>query len=489
MNYDKSIKAFSQVTLFFLISLAWLSGCKSTKIVEENPKLGLPTVYKIAIVDSSESLANTNWELFFEDERLKKLINTALQNNQEVLRTLERIKIVNANLRSAKVGILPELNGVAGMSRKKFGEYTMDGVGNADTNRSETVPDDKKLPDPYSDFIIGAEFNWELDVWGKYANKKRAAEARWLASQETVNSVKTWLISEVANLYYELIGLDEEIKVLEKNIENQQLAFELTKDLKISGKENQLAVDQFEAQLLNTQSILIEKEREIFAVEMAMSKLLGKYPDEPIGRGDLDQVNLEPEIMKIGVPADLLKLRPDVRMAENDLVASKADIKVARAAFFPSISLYGLLGFNAFELSKLFLNPASTIYQAGAGLTAPIFNRRRLKSAMETAKAKQKIAYLNYQEIVLNGYLEVLNTLNIYKALEEQLTLKEKEVSVQKRSIDNSNTMFSVGYATYLEVINSQGRALSAELDYITLKKEQLQSVVKLYKSLGGGWM
>ncbi|UZR97411.1 TolC family protein [Chondrinema litorale] len=489
MKFDKNKLHNSILKYTFLIAIVWLSGCKSTLMVEDTPEISIPSSYKNAVTDSSESFAKKHWELFFEDEQLKTLINQALQNNQEVLRTLERIKIANASFLSAKLGKLPEINAFAETSVEKYGDYTMNDVGNNDTNLSESVPADKKMPDPYTDFIIGAKFNWELDVWGKFANKKKAAQAKWLASQEMANSVKTWLISEVANLYYEIISLDEEIKVLEQNIENQQLAFELTKDLKGAGKENQLAVDQFEALLLNTQSLLIEKKREIYLAEMSMSKLLGVFPENSIQRVTLEEVSLEPEVLKIGVPADLLQLRPDVRMAESNLIASKANVKVARSAFFPSITLFGMAGFNAFELSKLFLNPESTAYRLGAGLTAPIFNRRQLKSAMETARSSQRIAYLDYQETVLKSYLEVISTLNSYKTLNEQIALKEKEVSVQRRSIDNSNTMFSVGYATYLEVINSQGRVLNAELDYITLKREQLQSIVDLYKSLGGGWM
>lgn len=462
-------------------------GCRSSKEMTDHHSLNIPNDY-IDAKDSLHNMAGKDWKMFFDDPYLQKLIDTALVHNQDLLRTLETIKISRARLNMARMGQLPEINGIAGASVRRFGDYTMDGIGNSDTNLSENLPVEKRIPSPYTDFIIGADFNWELDIWGKYANQKRAAAARFLASQEMANNIKSWLLAEVANQYYEMIGFDKKIEVLNANIKYQELAFELSKDLKESGKENQLAVDQFEAQLLNSKALLILQKRQLRTVELNLSELLGMYPHE-VERNNLEQVNLFPEILEIGVPADLLRFRPDVRNAEQELIANKADVLSARAAFFPTLSLYGMAGFNAFNLSRVFLNPASSVYQLGAGLVAPVFNRRQIRASFETANASQRIAYLDYEQIVLKSYLEVIDMVNIYTTLQEQIELKEMEVAVQKRSVDNSNTMFSVGYANYLEVINSQSRALSAELEYIELKREQLQSIVYLYRSLGGGWL
>lgn len=475
-------------TLSILMASMMAWGCKSSQLaIDDHKHQALPDTYTKA-GDSTINVAETNWRIFFEDEKLRHLIEVALENNQEVQKTLENIRIASAYLRLSKVGVLPEVNVTAGSSMRRFGDYTMDGVGNADTNLSETVPADKKLPDPYKDFILGAEFNWELDIWGRYGNLKRSAASRWMASQEMANSAKTWLIAEVANLYYEMLGLDEEVLILEKNIAYQQTAFELSKDLKQTGKENQLAVDQFEAQLLNSQALLVQKKRELRSLELALKGLLGVYT-EKINRGSLSASDFAPHIINTGVPADLLQYRPDIRRAERELAATKADVAVAKAAFFPSLRLFGMAGFNAFDFSKLFLNPGSSVYQLGAGLVAPIFNRSQIRTSFETAKSQQRIAFLEYEQTILTGYLEVLDRINAYSSLEEQLMLKNDEVQVQRRSVDNANTMFSVGYANYLEVINSQRRALEAELEYVELRKEQLQNIVMLYKSLGGGWM
>jgi outer membrane protein, multidrug efflux system len=465
-----------------------LPGCKTSDVSKSPENLQIPSYFESAQVDGGNSVALLHWEEFFEDETLKNLIKIALENNQDNLKTLERIRIAKANYRIAKAGWLPEINGVAGASKRKFGEYTMDGVGNADSNLSPTVPEDKKIPDPYQDFLIGAGFNWELDVWGKYKNLRKAASARYLASEEMDNHVKTWLISEIAVGYYRLIGLDEEIRILEEYIGLQESAFDLSKDLKISGKENQLAVDQFEALLLNSKSLFVEKQMELRSTELYLTSLLGIYQLDH-ERTSLENALEIPELIRVGLPSELLVYRPDIRIAERELLASHADVKAARAAFFPSFNLFGMAGFNAFDFGKLFFNPASTVYQFGAGLAAPVFNRNQIKMGFETANAAQQIAWYDYEQTVLKSYLEVLDLVNQFEAYQLQVQLKTNEVAVQKRSVDNSNTMFLVGYANYLEVINAQSRALLAEIELVDLKTQKLQTNVKLYKALGGGWI
>lgn len=476
-----------KISLLVLV-LGLLQGCKVSQLTPGEANLELPGTFDSNNTDTISSVAVIHWEEFFEDEILKNLIKIALENNQDNLKTIEKIRVAKANYRIAKVGWLPEINGLGGASKRRFGEFTMDGVGNADSNVSPSVPEDKKIPDPYRDFIIGAGFNWEIDVWGKYKNMKKAASARYMASEEMANHVKTWLIAEVAIGYYNLIGLDEEIRILEENIKLQESAFLLSKDLKISGKENQLAVDQFEALLLNSRSLFVEKQRNLRSAELFLSSLLGVYQLEH-QRVSLENALNTPEIVKIGLPAELLVYRPDIRIAERELIASNADVNSARASFFPSINLFGMSGFNAFDFGKLFFSPASTVYQLGAGLSAPIFNRNQIKMAFESSSAFQQVAWLEYEQTVFKSYLEVLDLVNQFEAYQMQVQLKSYEVEVQKRSVDNSNIMFTVGYANYLEVLNAQSRALFAEIELVELKIQKLQTNVKLYKALGGGWI
>ncbi|WP_439481559.1 TolC family protein [Cyclobacterium plantarum] len=478
----------SRYLLFFILFGMGLYSCKvPQRLTDEN--ISPPESYPESLVSSVDStkLALTHWEAFFGDPQLQRLIKKGLENNQDLAKTLMQIRIAKAAMSRAKMGQLPEINLEAGAGIRKFGDYTMDGVGNDDTNRSPTVPEDKRIPVPYKDFILGAAFNWELDIWGKLNMKKKQALSRYLATEEMRNGTKTWLIAEIANTYYTVVGLDEEIETLLSNIAFQEQAFELGKSLKNAGQESQLSIDQFEALMLNSKGLLVRKRRELRQAELNLAYLTGGYP-EAISRQSLSEVDIFPDALQLGLPSDLLRMRPDIRAAEQTLKANNLEVGIARTAFFPTFNLYGMAGFNAFEFSKLFLNPASTVHQLGGGLVAPVFNRNRIKAAYESARARQKIALYDYEQTVLNGYLEVLGLVNNYTTYQEELELKTNEVLVQRRSVDNANTMFKVGYADYLDVINSQSNALSSELDYINLKVQQLQNITSLYRALGGGW-
>lgn len=463
------------------------SGCKVSDIASPESKVKLPEQYRGVENDTTLSIAQLNWKNYFSDPKLKSLISSALSNNQDNQMALERIKANRAAMQSAKAGLLPAISGVAGTSQRKFGDYTMDGIGNFDTNFSENLPEDKKIPDPYTDFIVGANFEWELDVWGKLRNKKRAAMARYLASEEMSKAVQTWLISEVASNYYQLLAIDTEIQTLHKNIELQELALNLIAELKEGGKANQLAVDQFEALVLNTKAKLQAKVREQKTTEYSLTRLVGTL-EIPAERSDLDSAVERPRVREIGLPAQMIQFRPDIQEAELLLQASKFDVKAAKAAFYPSLNLFGMAGLNAFDFGKLFFYPASSVYQMGAGLTAPIFNRREIQAAYQIANADQQVALLEYEKRTLNAYLEVLDLINQINTLENQLKLKQYEVAVQQRSIETSNTLFSVGFANYLEVINAQSRALESAMELADLKASRLKANVQLFRALGGGW-
>ncbi len=471
----------------YSLLLVAISACKTSDFLVDDFDLALPEQYDNAIKDTIASVAMLRYDTYFDDENLNYLIEKALIQNQDNQIAIQRIRMANANLRMARGNLLPEINGIAGASQRRFGDFTMDGVGNADSNLSPTVPENKMIPDPYLDFYVGANFNWELDIWGKYRNQKKAAAARYLASEEMSRLVGTSLIANIAETYYQIVGLDEELRILEENIEIQQLAFNLSKDLKESGKENQLAVDQFEALTLRSQALSVEKEQQLQSANYRLAVLIGDYEFD-FDRIDLDQAVVSPRILQLGLPADLLQYRPDIRQAERELFASKVDVLSARAAFFPSLNLFGSVGYNAFDFSRLLLNPASVFYQMGAGLVAPIFNRNQIKANYERINASQQVALLEYEKTVLGGYVEVLDVTNQIQKLEIQRKLKQKEVSVQKRSIENSNIMFSVGYANYIEVLYAQNRALEAEIELVNLKTRHLTATVQLYRALGGGW-
>jgi multidrug efflux system outer membrane protein len=475
------------ISLVAALGIVLISGCKVSEVPKPESKLILPGHYSSAEADTSQSMGQTSWKGYFQDPKLKTLIENALANNQDNLMTLERIKAARSAMLQSKASLFPSIGGSAGASVTEYGEYTMDGIGNYDTNFSPNIRPDQQMPAPYTDFIIGANFEWELDVWGKLRGKRKAAVSRYLASEEMAKNVRTWLVAEVASNYYELLAIDAEVEVLSESIRLQELGLDFVTELKDGGRANQLAVDQFEALILNSKSRLQATYRLEKSIEYHLARLVGTL-DIPEDRTALDSTDRQPNVLEIGLPSQLLQLRPDVREAEMTLHASKFDVAAAKAAFYPSFKLFGMAGFNAFDFSKLFLSPGSSVYQLGMGLTAPIFNRREIKTQFEIAKADQRIALLEYEKRTLNAYLEVLDLINQIDTYENQLELKEQEVAVQQRSIENSNTLFSVGYANYLEVVNAQGRALESALELADLKAARLQSHVQLYRALGGGW-
>ena len=476
-------KSISIISCFVLV----LTGCKVQQIAQPENRLQLPEEYQGIESDTVSYSSDIHWENFFKDERLISLINTALQNNQDNQIALTKVNASRAAMLQAKQGLLPFVSLSAGASQKKFGDYTMDGVGNFDTNFSENLTEDKRIPDPYKDFFISAQFGWEIDIWGKLRNQRKAGMAMFLASEEMSRHIQTWLIAEVATNYYHLLALDQEIKTLNEYIRLQELALQLIQDLKEGGKANQLAIDQFEALSLNTQAQLQAKTRELYSAEFNLARLVGTL-DYEMDRMDLDSAIVIQEQIITGLPVDLIQKRPDLREAERLLEASNADVNAAKAAFYPSINLMGLAGFNAFDFSRLFISPASSIYQFGGGLTAPLFNRRQIRTMFETSKANQQMALLEYEKRTLNAYLEVLDLINDMNTYDQQLKTKQYEVAVLERGIENSNTLFSVGYANYLEVINAQTRTLESAIELADLKAARLQSNVQLYRALGGGW-
>src|SRR5690606_16163642 len=250
------------------------SSCKVSEMPQPASKLQLPAYYQAVDPDTTQSMAQSSWKGYFQDPTLKSLIADALANNQDNLMTLERISAARSAMLQSKAGLFPSVSGIAGASVQAYGEYTMDGIGNYDTNFSPNIRPDQHIPAPYRDFVIGANFDWELDVWGKLRGRKKAAVSRYLASEEMAKNVRTWLVAEVASNYYELLAIDAEVAVLSESIRLQELGLNLVTELKDGGRANQLAVDQFEALILNTKSKLQATYRHEKTVEYHLARLV-----------------------------------------------------------------------------------------------------------------------------------------------------------------------------------------------------------------------
>ncbi|WP_332367846.1 efflux transporter outer membrane subunit [Spirosoma telluris] len=412
------------------------------------------------------------------------LIDTALARNPDLKSTLQRIDIARANYGISQGALLPRVDAVATAGVDRYGRYTLNGVGNYDTNLSDNISGSSRIPNPTPDYFVGLRSSWELDIWGKLRNRRKAAYTRILASEEGRNLVVTALTADVARLYYSLLALDAELEIIGENVELQQKALELVEVQKAAGRVTELAVQQFRAQLLNTRGLEGRVQQEIVEAENQLNVLLGRYP-QAVARGASIEKQSLPNAVSAGLPAQLVYRRPDIRQAERELEAAHIDVAVARTEFLPSLTLSPYLGFNAFRPNVL-LNPQSLALGVLGGLSAPLINRRQLKGNLAIMTAQSKEAYFAYQRAILTGVSEVVSSLKGLDNYRNVATIQQQEVDVLRQAATTSNELFANGYATYLEVITAQRNVLEAELGLITTKRAQFLTLVSLYRALGG---
>lgn len=439
-----------------------------------------------ASYNDSQDTTNTGkvqWKEFFTDPYLVALIDTALQNNQELNITRLEIEIARNEIRARKGEYLPFIGLRGGAALDKVGRYTSKGSSEATTD----IKPGKETPDPLPDYILGAFATWEVDIWHKLRNAKKAAVSRYLSSVEGRNFMVTNLIAEVANSYYELLALDNQLDIIKQNIEIQSNALEVVRMQKQAARVTELAVRRFEAQVLNTRSVQFNIQQQIIETENRINFLIGRYP-QPIQRNALNFNALVPATIYAGIPSQLLENRPDIKQAEFDLAAAKLDVKSAKANFYPSLGISAGIGFNAFNPSYLLRTPESLIYSLAGDLTAPLINRNAIKAMYYNASARQIQAIYNYERTLLNAYVEVANQVSKISNLEKSYDLKEKEVEALTTSITISTNLFGSARADYMEVLLTQRDAQESKFELIETKMQQMNAMVNIYRALGGGW-
>jgi multidrug efflux system outer membrane protein len=464
-----------------MLVLAAFTSCKMLAPVEKTEPQAMPDAY-VASKDTVNS-ATIKWKNFFPDQNLQNLIDVALKNNQELEMTLQEIEIARNDVRVKKGMLLPTVSAGTSAGVEKVGRYTSTGAGDAST---EITPG-KEVPEALQNYELGLHAVWEVDIWKKLRNAKKAAFTRYLATVEGKNFVMTNLVAEIANSYYELLSYDNQLDIIQQTISLQKNAFDIVKAQKDAGRANELGVKKFEAEVLNSQSREFEIQQQIMQAQNKINFLCGRYP-QPIERDKTVLISQMPQQIQAGIPSQLLANRPDVKKAELELFAAKCDVKAARAEFYPSFSIEGGVGFQAFKPSYLFTTPESLAYSLVGNLTAPLINRNAIKAEFNKAKAEQLKAMFNYQKTILNGYVEVSNELSNIKNLEQFYDLKNKEVQSLTTAIGASNELFKSSRVDYFEVLMTQRDALESKLELIEAKKEQFNAVTNVYRALGGGW-
>ncbi len=469
------------ICILLLLAGSVFTGCKVPELVQDQKLASMPERYSPEA--DTVSSAEIKWRNFFSDPQLVSFIDTALKNNPDLLKTWQEIEIAQNNVGIRKSLLFPTVTANAAAGVEKVGRYTSQGAGDAST---EMTPG-KGVPEILPDYFIGLQASWEADIWGKLHNARRAALTRYLGTVQGRNYVVTNLVAEVANTYYELLSLDNQLEIIRQTITLQKDALDVIKVMKQAAVVTELGVKQFEAQVYNSQGLEYEVLQQITENENRLNFLLGRYP-QPIPRNSSGFKDLIPTQVRLGIPSQLLRNRPDVKQAELELYATKLDVQIARAEFYPSLSISGLLGFQAFKGSFLFTTPQSLAFSAIGDLAAPLINRAAIKAEFNKAKAYQLEAVYDYQKTILTGYNEVSNEMSNIRNLEKLYEVKSKQASTLTNSIDIANDLLKAARANYLEVLMTQRDALETRLQLMEVKKRQLNAVTNIYKALGGGW-
>lgn len=461
-----------------------LGSCKVPAIRERHSTEVLPNTFSgERNVADTASWATIPWKQFFNDPYLQKLVDTALVNNKEFQITLQEIEIAQNDVAFRKSFLSPKVGLKVGAGLEKVSRYTSQGAGDAST---QIVPG-KEMPDPLADVGIAAVANWEVDIWHKLHNAKEAAVRRYLSSVEGKNFVLTNLIAEIASSYYELVTVDNQLAIVRNNIALQEQALEIVKVQRQIGRVNELAVQKFAAELFKTKSAQFKFQQQIVEIENKINFLLGRYPQRIERNMDALLVEL-PEQAKVGIPAQILHNRPDIMQAELELEAASLDVKVARAEFYPSLDISAAMGLQAFKPSYLIKAPESMLFSLAGDLFTPLINRGAIQSEFKTASARQLQALFNYEQIVLNAYLEVSNQMNNISNIENEVDMQSKHVELLNSSIAISKDLFANNRAEYLEILDTQREALEGKLELLEMKKMQFDAMINIYKSIGGGW-
>ncbi len=416
----------------------------------------------------SLSMATVSWKEIFTDPILQNYIEEGLSNNMDIRIALQQIAIAEAYLKQGKAGYFPTISGSATAAHQQFSESSQFGeISSA------------------NQFEVSGGLSWEADIWRKIRSVSRASEATYLQTVAAHQAVKSRLVANIASTYYQLLAIDEQIRVTEETIATRTQGLETTIALKDAGNVTEVGVKQTEAQLYTAQAILVDLKTQSRLMENTLSILLGSSPQQ-ITRTTLEVQHID-ILLKTGVPSQLLANRPDVIAAEYNLVNAFELTNVARSNFYPSLTINASGGFQALEVDKLF-DVNSLFASVIGGLTQPIFNGRRIRTQYEVSQAQQEQALLQFKYALLVACKEVSDAMYSIQSASEKITIKEKENEAYNLATDYSQELLDNGFANYLEVLTAQERALASSLDLVAAKNNRLQAIVDLYEALGGGW-
>jgi NodT family efflux transporter outer membrane factor (OMF) lipoprotein len=452
-----------------------LSGCIRPNY--RRPELPVPPDFRGQNREASEppeaSLGELRWQELIRDDVLEELIREALENNLDVRIAAARVLEASARAATARSERLPTIEAQTTYNNTRTAR-----------NGSTTLPDGYPAERDFTRLFTS--LTWSLDFWGRFRNAAAAARAALLATEEAHRAVRQALAGQVAQAYFQLRSLDLEKEITERALRSREESLELVRLRVEHGYSSEIDMRQAEALVKSARARRVEVEQRIEQLENLISYLLGRQPGEiPRGRPLLEQ-DLAPDL-PVGLPSSLLEGRPDIREAEQWLIASHAQVAVAKAAYFPSISLTAYGGFESAPLRAL-LNTSNGTWLAGPVVSLPIFNAGRVRAGVRAAEALREQATLNYQRTVIQAFREVADALAARRKLAELRKEQEDLVESLRQTVELAGLRYRGGVASYLEYLDSERESFDAQLRLVQARREELNSVIALYLALGGGW-
>jgi outer membrane protein, multidrug efflux system len=454
-----------------LMSLVLLSGC-AVGPNYKRPTVSVPTDYRGAMpaqTNAATSLGNERWWDVYQDPVLTQLIHTAIQQNYDVRIAAARVLEAQAQVGITRANQFPAASVGAGVSSQQNAKV------------SSLFPAYQVNSGQLNLSVI-----WNLDFWGKYRRQTEEARAELLATQWGQQAVISSLVANVATAYFQLRALDSELEISQRTLGSRQQSLQLTRVLETHGGASDLDVSQSEQLVYTASETIPDLERQIEQQENQLSILLGENPG-PIPRGRILTEQPVPENVPTGLPSELLERRPDVREAEANMMAANAQIGVAKAAFFPSISLTGSGGLESNVLSHFLQQPSQT-WNAGLNITQPIFEGGALRSGLRLSRAQYQEEVLSYEQTIQDALEQVSNALVADQRDREFREQQELLTRAAQRSDELSEVLYKDGGASYLQVLTAETNYFSAELNLVQAQLNERLALVQLYQSLGGGW-
>jgi len=470
-------RALTATFLSLIVTMA--PGC----VRIPKPPTGVARPPNRAVPDSFAGMSDTRnsglipWRDFFTDTHLVALVEAALQHNQELNIAIQETVVANAETMARRGEYLPKVGFGAGTGVERVGAFTSQG-------RSDEMAG---IGPNLQKHEFGLYASWEIDVWGRLRTLANAASHRYLASIEGRNFMVTRLVAEIASSYYELLALDRQLQVVTDNIALQERGLELTRAQFQAGRATSVAPARFEANLRAMQSSQYRIQQRIAETENQLNFLAGRFPQR-IDRANTNFLGQQPAAMAVGVPAELLANRPDVRQAELELAAAGLDVEAARKAFYPTIGIESIVGYQSFDATKLIHTPDSLLFTLAGKALTPLLNRKGITADYFSANSREMQAVLHYERAVLTAFVEVSNRVSLTRNLSQGYGLKQQQVDRLAQSVEISTELFNLNRADYLEVLTARRELLEAQQELVEMKQQQMVATVTLYQALGGGW-